>query len=199
MTIRVVGAGLGRTGTTSLKLALEHLLGAPCYHMAEVFQHPEHVPAWHEAARGRMPEWVDLLQGYAAVVDWPAAAFYRELAAAFPEAWVVLSVRDPESWWRSASATIFPTLQHAEDGPWRRMIESVLATRFTDAITDRDACIEAYERHVAEVRRTVPANRLIEWRPADGWGRLCAALDLPIPAEPFPHANTTEEFLAHHG
>lgn len=105
MTIRVVGAGLGRTGTMSLKRALEQLLGAPCYHMAEVFQHPEHVPLWHQAARGRMPDWHALLQGCAAVVDWPAASFYRELADAFPQAKVVLSLRDPESWWRSARTT----------------------------------------------------------------------------------------------
>lgn len=198
MTIRVVGAGLGRTGTMSLKRALERLLGVPCYHMAEVFQHPEHVPAWHEAARGRMPDWGELLQSYAAAVDWPAASFYRELAAAFPQAWVVLSLREPESWWRSASTTIFPALEQAEDDAWRRMMEDVLATRFTRALTDKEACIAAYERHVAEVRRTVPAGRLLEWCPADGWGKLCDALGLPVPAEPFPRVNTTEEFLSRH-
>lgn len=198
MTIRVVGAGLGRTGTMSLKRALERLLGVPCYHMTEVFAHPEHVGAWQEAARGQMPDWGALLQGYGAAVDWPAAAFYRELAAAFPQAKVVLSRRDPEAWWRSASTTIFPAMASAEDDAWRRMIEDVLATRFTLALTDKDACIAAYERHVAEVRRTVPADRLVEWRPADGWRPLCDALGLPVPAEPFPHANTGDEFRSRH-
>lgn len=111
MTLRVVGAGLGRTGTTSLKLALERLLGGPCYHMSEVFQHPEHIGHWHGAARGDMPDWRALFAGYVAAVDWPAASFWREISAAFPQALVVLSVRDPDAWWQSASSTISP--------PWR--------------------------------------------------------------------------------
>ena len=97
MTLRVVGAGLGRTGTLSLKVALERLLGAPCYHMSEVFAHPEHVGAWRDAARGRPPDWSALFAGYRAAVDWPAAAFWPELSAAFPDAIVVLSVRDPDA------------------------------------------------------------------------------------------------------
>src|SRR5579862_5982463 len=106
--MRVVGAGLGRTGTHSLKIALERLLGAPCYHMVEVFAHPEHVPAWRGAALGQMPDWHALFDGYAATVDWPSAAFWPELSEAFPETLVVLSVRDAEAWWQSASQTIFP-------------------------------------------------------------------------------------------
>src|SRR5262245_3217336 len=102
MSLRVVGAGLGRTGTMSLKIALERLLGAPCYHMIEVFQHPEHVAFWHEAALGRMPDWDQLFAGYAAAVDWPSAAFWPELMEAYPDALVVLSVRDTQSWWQSA-------------------------------------------------------------------------------------------------
>src|SRR5688572_13224161 len=102
MTLQVVGAGLGRTATKSLKIALEHVLAAPCYHMDEVFAHPGHIPAWHAAAQGRMPDWHTLLAGYHAVVDWPAAAFWPELSKAFPDALVLLSVRDPQSWWQSA-------------------------------------------------------------------------------------------------
>ena len=192
--IRMVGAGLGRTGTLSLKLALEKLLGAPCYHMMEVFAHPPHIPVWHDAARGRLPDWRELLQGYAAIVDWPGASFYRELMAAFPDAVVVLSTRDPEAWWRSAHGTIFPSIRKAPP-EWRAMVEAIFATRFTDALEDRDACIAAYERHNAEVRRTVPASRLLEWTAADGWAPLCRALALPLPDAPFPHVNSTEEFL----
>src|SRR5690348_10458482 len=106
MSLRVIGAGCGRTGTMSLKLALERLLGAPCYHMVEVFAHPEHVPDWHAAALGNMPDWNALFAGYAAAVDWPASAFWPELSAAFPDALVVLSVRDAQSWWQSAHETI---------------------------------------------------------------------------------------------
>lgn len=195
MTLRVVGAGLGRTGTMSLKLALERLLGGPCYHMAEVFAHPEHVPRWHDAARGRMPDWDALFAGYRAAVDWPAASFWPELSAAFPDALVVLSVRDADSWWRSAAGTIFPATRHAPDA-WRAMVDAVFAARFTSAIEDGKACVAAFERHNAAVRAGVPRERLLEWRAADGWAPLCAALGVAVPDEPFPCANTTEEFQA---
>lgn len=197
MTLRVVGAGLGRTGTMSLKAALERLLGAPCYHMLELFEHPEHVPRWHAAARGEAVDWVDLLGGYAAAVDWPSVTFWPELAQTFPDAIVLLSMRDPHAWWKSAHATIFPSI--AEGPPeWRAMIEALFALRFTTKIDDEDACIEAYERHVAHVRATVPRERLIEWQPGDGWEPLARALGVAVPDEPFPHTNTTEEFQARH-
>lgn len=194
MALRVVGAGLGRTGTLSLKLALERLLGGPCYHMLEVFEHPAHVAQWHAAARGEPPDWRELLAGYRAAVDWPASAFWPELARAFPDALVLLSVRDADAWWRSAEKTIFPTIGRAA-GEWRAMIDALFAARFTPHVDDRAAATEAYERHNARVREEVPAHRLLEWRPGDGWEPLCAALELPVPDEPFPHANTTEEFL----
>ncbi len=195
MTLRVVGAGVGRTGTLSLKVALERLLGGPCYHMVEVFTHPEHVGAWHDAARGQMPDWRQLLDGYHAAVDWPASAFWPELMEAFPDALVLLSVREADAWWRSANGTIFPTIDRA-DGEWRAMVEAMFASRFTAALDDRDACIAAFERHNAEVRRLVPPARLLEWRASDGWEPLCAALGVAIPADPFPRVNTTEEFHA---
>lgn len=197
MSIKVVGAGLGRTGTMSLKLALERLLAAPCYHMAEVFQHPEHVPLWHQAVRGNMPDWAAMLAGYAAVVDWPAASFYAELSAAYPEAVVVLSLRDAESWWRSASATIFPATNKIGSDV-RAMMLDLFGARFTSLLTDRQACIAAYEKHVATVRQTVPAGRLVEWQPSDGWAPLCAALRIPVPDEAFPHENSTDAFKSRH-
>jgi hypothetical protein len=197
--MRVVGAGLGRTGTLSLKLALERLLGAPCYHMLEVMSHPGHVPIWHAAARGERVDWERLLRRYGAAVDWPAASFWPELSAAFPDAIVLLSVRDPDAWWESASHTIFPTSLAVEAGPWRSMLDAVFAARFTPALRDREACIAAYERHNDRVREAVPADRLVEWRPGDGWAPLCAALGVPIPGEPFPHANSREEFMARVG
>lgn len=197
MSLRVVGAGLGRTGTLSLKVALERLLGAPCYHMAEVFAHPEHIARWHAAARGQMPDWHALFAGYQAAVDWPAASFWPEIAAAFPDAIVLLSVRDPESWWRSAHDTIFPVSQAAPD-EWRAMVDALFAARFTPALDDRAACIAAFERHNADVRKAVPRSRLVEWRASDGWAPLCSALGVPVPGEPFPRVNTREEFLGRH-
>src|SRR5690349_3896285 len=196
MGLRVVGAGLGRTGTYSLKLALERLLGAPCYHKAEAFEHPEHVPDWDGAARGRMPDWNNLFTGYAAAVDWPASAFWRELSEAYPKALVVLSVRDPEDWWRSTQETIFAHLDKVPSPEWRAMVEAMMASRFTTALNDHDACVAGFERHNAEVRASVAPERLLVWRATDGWGPLCDALGLPSPDEPFPRANTREEWAA---
>jgi hypothetical protein len=198
MALRVVGAGLGRTGTLSLKLGLERLLGAPCYHMSEVFVHPEHVALWHAAARGDPIDWHALFASYAAAVDWPVGSFWPELSEAFPEALIVLSTRSAESWWQSASQTIFPTSAKAAGTPWHAMWMELARTRFTPQLDDRTAAIAAYERHNAEVRARAPKERLLEWTAQDGWSPLCRALGVPVPAEPFPHANSTEEFLGRH-
>ncbi|HEY2774162.1 MAG TPA: sulfotransferase [Candidatus Binatia bacterium] len=194
MSLRIVGAGLGRTGTLSLKLALEQLLGAPCYHMAEVMAHPEHAPVWKEAFSGRTPDWTKFLAGYDAAVDWPAAALWKPISDAFPSSIILLSVRDPQSWWESASTTIFPRSREAE-GPWREMIDAMFAHTFTTKLDDRDACIAAYERHNAEVRATADPSRLLEWTTKDGWEPLCRALGVAVPKDPFPRVNTKEEFV----
>src|SRR5687768_4747018 len=111
MGLKVVGAGLGRTGTHSLKEALERLLGGPCYHMIEVFGRPDDIPTWHAAANGEMPPWNEFLAEFHAAVDWPAAAFWPELSEANPEAIILLSTRDTEGWWRSADQTIFEAMR----------------------------------------------------------------------------------------
>ena len=198
MKLRVVGAGLGRTGTLSLRVAFEQLLGAPCYHMAEVFAHMEHIPVWTDAANGRMPDWNKFLEGYAAAVDWPSSAFWPELSRAFPQAIVLLSERPAEKWWESADATIFNRIERSAGTPWYTMIEDLFRSRFTTNIHDRDAAIAAYEKHNARVRAEVPADRLLIWSPGDGWEPICARLGLPVPATPFPHVNSREEWLARH-
>jgi len=196
MTLKMIGAGFGRTGTLSLKLALERLLGAPCYHMMEVFPRPAHFGLWTAAARGQAVDWNALFDGFAAVVDWPASAFWAELAAEYPGAPILLSTRDSASWWKSASATIFDRSRTAPAPPMREMLDALFGARFTLAIHDREQAIAAYERHNAHVRATAPRDRLVEWRPGDGWAPLCKALALPVPDEPFPHVNTTDEFRA---
>jgi hypothetical protein len=196
MSLRLVGAGLGRTGTTSLKIALERLLGAPCHHMMELFGHPEQVPVWHAAVRGEIPDWPRLLAGYAAAVDWPSAAFWPELAAAFPDAVILLSEREPASWWKSASDTIFQAIPRSPDDAWRAMVIDLMRTRFTWPLDDRDAVLAAYERWYADARARIPRDRLVVWRARDGWAPLADALGVPVPDEPFPRANTTEDFQA---
>ncbi|HTR51976.1 MAG TPA: sulfotransferase [Kofleriaceae bacterium] len=194
MSLKVVGAGVGRTGTMSLKLALEKLLGAPCYHMVEVFANNDFAH-WTAAGRGERVDWPKLLGKYAAAVDWPASAFWPELAAQYPDAMILLSTRDAEGWFKSATDTIF-AFRQPPPPPMREMLDVMPGSRFTSAVRDHDAAIAAYEKHNAHVRATAPRDRLVEWHPGDGWGPLCAALKLPVPSEPFPHVNTTEEFKA---
>src|SRR5436305_932289 len=144
MTLRVVGAGLGRTGTHSLKLALEQLLGGPCYHMLEVFAHPEHVAVWHAAIRGEDVDWDSLFEGYKASVDWPAAGHWMEMSDHWPDAVVVLSTRDSDSWWRSCDNTIFEVFRGASEGSspapdeWTAMATAMLE-RFCEDFLDRNA------------------------------------------------------------
>lgn len=193
-TIRVIGAGVGRTGTHSLKQALEHLLEGRCYSMEEVLQHREHEPVWQAAAEGKMPDWQRFLADYTSTEDWPAAAFWRELTVAFPESMVVLSHRRAEDWLLSARATIFQAMEEDEETPWGDMIHTIMKRRFTDLLEDDNACIEAYERHNAAVREGVPPDRLIDWPTGAGWEPLCRGLGLAVPDIPFPHVNTTREY-----
>jgi len=197
MTLRVVGAGLGRTGTASLKTALEQLLGAPCYHMIEVFKRPSDTTVWRDAGHGTMPDWSAFLSGYAAAVDWPASAFWEELAAANPEAIILLSTRDPEKWWESASQTIFAPMGGPPPAPgFGEMLEAIMgAKRFTENRQDKRAVIAAFERHNANVRAKAPKHRLVEWTAADGWEPICEALGVPVPSTPFPRTNTREEWF----
>jgi hypothetical protein len=197
MTVRVVGAGLGRTGTTSLKLALEQLLDGPCYHMVEVGRRPDDPDVWAAAYDGDLPDWTSFLADFRAAVDWPAAPFWAEMAEAFPDAVILLSERDPDSWWTSASNTIFRAIETyfgpgAEDNGWTRMMQRMLPA-FTPDWRDESAAKAAYLAHNAHVRATAPPDRLVVWTTGAGWAPICEALGLPIPDEPFPHTNTTSE------
>lgn len=198
MALRVVGAGVGRTGTMSLKLALERLLGAPCYHMVEVFQHPGHADAWRRAALGEAVDWDALFEGFVAGVDWPIGSFWPEMMRQYPDALVLLSLRDPDEWWKSASETIFPSIRSNSFAPqdWKDMIAALFANRWGADPNDREASIRRFNEHNARVLAEVPKERLLVWRAGDGWAPLARALELPVPDEPFPRANTSEEFKA---
>ena len=201
MQLKVVGAGLGRTGTASLKKALEHLTDGRCYHMFEVFENPGSVALWHAVVRGESEDWDALLGGYAATVDWPAAAYWSELSAANPEAIVLLSSRaTPEQWWASMEKTIVNVLtaELPSDDPLlaahRAMVLDLFDRRFTANWRDPEAAMAAYERHNQRVRSEAPAERLVDWQPGDGWEPICTALGLDVPSEPFPHENSSAEF-----
>lgn len=198
--LQVIGAGLPRTGTMTLKSALETLLGAPCHHMAEVFGRKEiDPPAFLAAAKGREPDWESLFDGYAAAVDWPASAFYPELAARYPDAIVVLSRRDSfETWWTSVNNTILKRFEQADEfagNDWGAMVDALWDRVFEGAArSDKDAVEAGYDRYHERVRESVPAERLVEFQTGAGWEPLCEALRLPVPSEPFPHLNSSEQF-----
>lgn len=201
MALRVVGSGLGRTGTRSLKDALELLLGAPCYHMVECFGRPDDPPRWSAAMRGEEVDWDELYDGYAATVDWPSAACWKELAVAYPDALILHSERPADAWFRSADRTILETFKKPRDewpapgtDAWWDMAVTMFEDRFTPDFLDRDAAVAAVDAWNADVRATAPADRLLIWRTGDGWEPICDALGLPVPDEPFPHVNSTEEF-----
>jgi hypothetical protein len=199
MALRVVGAGLLRTGTSSLTIALEHLLGGRIHHMSAIPGHPFDLgTGWNQALAGEMPDWEQLLDGYVAAVDWPASMFWRQLSETYPAALVLLSVRDSaETWWQSVDATILPVARVALAPDWnegRGLLE--LFEQFTGSKQwdDPAKLMAAYERHNAEVWQTVPPHRLLEWHAADGWAPLCRALDVPVPDLPFPWVNRREDW-----
>jgi len=181
-----------------LKLALERVLDGPCYHMIEVFGHPEDVDVWRRAAEGEAIDWSAFPDGFVASVDWPGCSFWREMADANPDAIILLSTRaSSDAWYTSASNTIFQVDTSGADLPgWGAMLDAIFANRFTSEVGDKAAAIEAYERHNDDVRATADPGRLVEWSPGDGWEPICNALGVPVPDEPFPHVNTTEEFRA---
>lgn len=199
MTVQLIGAGFGRTGTLSLKQALD-ALGLNCYHMVEVAREPAHVELWRQAWRGAAP-WARLFDGYTAAVDWPVAAFWPRLMRFYPEAKVILTVRDAEGWYRSASDTIFRSMREGlrSDNPeWRERVqmanEIIVEGTFGGALEDKARAIAIYEANVARVRAEVPPERLIVFDSREGWPPLCEALAVPVPDEPYPRVNSTEEF-----
>lgn len=202
MTLRVIGAGLPRTGTNSQKVALEQLLGGRCYHFFEMFSSPSDGKAWVQALDGDLTAANQLLAGCTAAVDWPASFFWRELLAANPDAVVLLSYRDtPETWWKSINSTVLPLIRMGQDipggdGSIPQATGRMARSTFGEDLEDEKAAMAAYEQLIAEVRAEVPAEKLIEWQPSDGWEPICAGLGIPVPDEPFPQVNTAQQFQA---
>jgi hypothetical protein len=213
--MKVIGAGFGRTGTLSLKVALDELGFGPCYHMSETAVNPGHVEAWSRAAAGEAIDWRWLFQNYNAAVDWPTCAFYEQLIEVFPDARVILTVRDPDRWYESVLNTIYqgskqrqvaqanepPDEEVAPEERERRargrMVDRLIwqGGAFQGRFEDRDFAIGVYQRHIQDVKRKVPSERLLEYQVAEGWGPFCAFLGVAIPKNrPFPHVNDTASF-----
>ena len=203
MTIKVIGAGFGRNGTMSLKLALETLGFDKCYHMFEVRENPGHAAIWQDAARGRPVDWDRLFEGYQSSVDWPSCTFWKEQMVRYPDASVILSERDPERWYESIMNTIYPFSQAArqsEDPDVKAQIEMVFEViwdgTFDGRMDDKDHVIDVYLTHNERVKAEVPAEKLLVFESVQGWGPLCEFLNCPVPDEPYPRVNTTEDFTA---
>lgn len=203
MPLEVIGAGLGRTGTLSLKSALERLGLAPCYHMMEALGHPPHAETWLRASDGEDVDWEEVFAGYRATVDWPACAFWQELIAAYPDAKVLLSVRPSDRWYASFRSTIYEVLTRNEtEGPpipeFQPLMDmgrrTVTERSFGGALGDRDETVAAYEAHNTAVRAAVPEDNLLVFDVAEGWSPLCRFLGRKIPDEPFPNINDRAMF-----
>ncbi len=199
MPLEIIGAGFGRTGTRSLKDALEMLGFGPCHHMSEVHNNPAQSAIWDALADGATPDWETAFEGYRSQVDWPGAAFWRELAEAYPQARVVLTLRSAESWHRSVTETIARHMTDEVDPdtgrtsmPYRLINRGI----FDGRVHDPEHALRLFEAHNTEVRRKIPADRLLVLPTGSGWKPLCDFLGVPVPDAPYPNRNSTAEFLA---
>ncbi|GAA3602576.1 sulfotransferase family protein [Nonomuraea rosea] len=210
--MKAIGVGFGRTGTTSLKAALELLGHGPCYHMFDIVEEPARIGTWIDAAEGSPVDWDHAFEGFASVVDFPAAAFWRELVARYPDAKVILTVRDPDSWYESATKTIFRKALRARRpmarigfalvsriapdlGAFVKMTDVAIMRRVFDGrVADREHAIAVYRRHIEQVKAEVPGERLLVYDVSEGWEPLCAFLSAPVPEEPFPRGNDARTF-----
>ncbi len=201
MALRVVGAGFGRTGTHSLKLALERLGFGPCHHMFEVRGTPAQLPYWQAAARGDLPDWDEVFTDYRSCVDWPSARFWREIAGHYPQAKVLLTVRPAQAWLKSMHATIYPVMRDRgkkEPGHFRDTMdmayEIIVEQTFGGRLDEPDHALAVFRRHVAQVQQSIAPARLLTYDVAQGWRPLCEFLEVPVPDIPFPRTNTREAF-----
>ncbi len=197
MALKIIGAGFGRTGTASLKMAIEKLGVGRCYHMSEVLANPAHNALWIDVANGR-PDFDRIFEGFAATVDFPACIYWRELLAHFGDAKVILSTRAAEAWYESTQETILGPKwwDFTMQGPFGAMVEATIGRYFDGKVHDREHMLKRFHAHVAAINAAVPPERLLVFEAKQGWQPLCAFLGLPEPSEPYPHANSEDETKA---
>ncbi len=201
MTLSVIGAGFGRTGTNSIKKALECLGLGPCHHMEEVFANSSQLPHWQLAADGQHVNWEEAFAGYNSTIDWPSAHYWRELAEFYPDAKILLSVRPFDRWWGSFSGTIKQILENKDtiSDEYTRavanMAHRIIAEQtFSGLMSDKNVVLSAYQKRIEDVKQTVKTDRLLIFDVSEGWAPLCAFLNLPEPQIDFPRSNSTADF-----
>jgi hypothetical protein len=200
MALEIIGAGFGRTGTYSLKAALERLGFGPCHHMSEVINDPEQVTLWAEVARGR-PDFERIFAGFRSAVDFPVSAYWQDVLAATPGAKVILSDRDPEDWYGSFSQTILPLILDKAAWPdnrraWFEIIDKVIVGKALGGRTDREGILAAYRANAKAAQALEAEGRALVFRSRDGWAPLCDFLGVAVPDEPYPKTNPRAEFFA---
>ena len=202
MALKVIGAGFGRNGTNSLRLALNDLGFGPCHHMFEVSdENPDQIAMWDAVADGRLRDWDKVFDGFQSQVDWPGCRYWRELADHYPDAKIILSVRDPDAWVKSFLSTIAPYMtkrgEHGDDHRNHKseMAHKIIANQtFGGDFTTPTHLKQVYLEHIATVQATIPATRLLTYDVRQGWEPLCAFLGVPMPDAPFPNTNSSTEF-----
>ncbi len=210
--MKVIGAGYGRTGTKSLQIALEVLGFGKCYHMEELMRNPEGIKHWEDAYNNNPVDWDTLFSNYNSIVDFPGSMYYKELHTHYPDAKVILSIRDPERWYNSVKSTIysfdpgpaikinmlikmlfsstarnlFKVINFQKKAIWKKYFEG----RFED----KEYAINKFNKHIEEVMSIIPNNKLLIFEAKDGWKPLCNFLEVGIPSEPYPFNNKKEDF-----
>lgn len=192
MALKVIGAGFGRTGTTSMKTALEILELGPCHHMSEVNRGPEQKAMWRSVVRERAPSWDEVYANYQSAVDWPTAYYWRELSEHFPSAKVILTLRDAEGWYESMVSTIFRVIKSSTDTD--SLGVALLREKVFKNNLERDHAIATFEANTAAVQAALPPERLLTYRIGEGWEPLCQFLGKDLPSVPYPRSNSREEF-----
>ncbi len=197
MTLKVIGTGFGRTGTDSMREALDILGFGPCHHMHEVIAHEHQKQMWRAKVQGAPLSWEELFAGYQSCVDWPSAYYWSELVSVYPHAKVILTYRSAESWWASFEKTILAGLSKSTD-PQSVGLALIRDKVFYGKMNDKAHAMACYEANVKAIRETVPVARLLVHELGDGWVPLCAHLDVPVPAVDYPSSNNTEAFKMRH-
>jgi hypothetical protein len=213
MALKIIGSGMGRTGTHSLKSALEQLGFGKCYHMVELLENPKGLPCFWDAENGKKADWDSLFTGYLSAIDYPVARYYKELINLYPDAKVIHTIRDPESWYQSCMETIFwaskpdagRIIKMLVRMPFSKSLRErfpvlkyngmLVEKEFGKNLKDKAAVIGYYNKRNEEVLATVPKERLLVFKAQEGWGPLCKFLNVPVPATPYPKSNTKAEFI----
>lgn len=201
MTLSVINAGFGRTGTMSIKMALEELGLGPCHHMEAVFSDSSQLPSWQKVVDGGSAKWGEVFRGYNTAVDWPSAHYWKELADFYPESKVLLSIRSPESWWESYSSTIKKLLERVDEIPEEyprsviKMANKIINEQtFGGFFNNKEHVLSAFNKRIVDVKQVIPDHRLLVFEVTEGWSPLCEFLGVPIPESDFPHSNSKVEF-----